>query len=66
MDAMKADDKEQFLSAMGEEIEKMIEKGIFEIVPRSQVPTYQKVLHAIWSHRCKATPTGEVYRHRLR
>eukprot|EP00957_Ditylum_brightwellii_P093674 7132877-Ditylum_brightwellii.AAC.1 len=39
---MKADDKEQFLSAMEEEIERMIEKGIFEIAPRSQVPTYQK------------------------
>eukprot|EP00957_Ditylum_brightwellii_P063482 4819025-Ditylum_brightwellii.AAC.1 len=35
----------------------MIEKGIIETVPRSQVPTYQKVLHAIWSHRCKTKPT---------
>eukprot|EP00957_Ditylum_brightwellii_P154526 11759898-Ditylum_brightwellii.AAC.1 len=28
---------------MEEEIERMIQKGIFEIVPRSQVPIYQKV-----------------------
>eukprot|EP00957_Ditylum_brightwellii_P142053 10822774-Ditylum_brightwellii.AAC.1 len=42
----------------------MIEKGIFEIVPRCQVPTYQKVLRAAWSHRHKTKPTGEVYRHR--
>eukprot|EP00957_Ditylum_brightwellii_P069332 5263545-Ditylum_brightwellii.AAC.1 len=35
-EAMKRDDKEQFLSAMEKEIERMIENGIFEIVPRSQ------------------------------
>eukprot|EP00957_Ditylum_brightwellii_P208172 15356163-Ditylum_brightwellii.AAC.1 len=48
---------------MEEEIERMIEKGIFEIVPRSQVPIYQKVLCVIWSNRHKTKSTGEVYCH---
>eukprot|EP00957_Ditylum_brightwellii_P114181 8704985-Ditylum_brightwellii.AAC.1 len=34
---MKADGKEQFLSNMEEDIERMLETGIFEIVPKSQV-----------------------------
>ena len=37
---------------------------IFEIVPKSKVPIYQKVLCAIWSHRHKTKPTGKVYCHR--
>eukprot|EP00957_Ditylum_brightwellii_P008120 615863-Ditylum_brightwellii.AAC.1 len=51
---------------MEEEIERIIEKVIFEIVPRSQVPTYQKVLCSVWSHRRKTKHTGEVYHHRSR
>eukprot|EP00957_Ditylum_brightwellii_P014969 1128635-Ditylum_brightwellii.AAC.1 len=50
-EAMKADDKEQFLSAMEEEIERMIEKGIFKIVPRSQVSIYQKVKSTTKGHK---------------
>eukprot|EP00957_Ditylum_brightwellii_P067042 5089097-Ditylum_brightwellii.AAC.1 len=65
-EAMKSDDKEQFHKTMEEEIERMIEKEIFEIVPRTQVPSYQKVLQDVWSHRRKTKPTGEIYCHRSR
>ena len=65
-DAIKADDKDKFLQAMEEEVENMIEKDIFEVVPRSRVSTYQKVLRAVWLHRRKTKPTGKVYRHRSR
>eukprot|EP00957_Ditylum_brightwellii_P157070 11954434-Ditylum_brightwellii.AAC.1 len=39
-EAMKSDDKDQFHKAMEEEIERMIEKEIFKVIPRSQVPSY--------------------------
>eukprot|EP00957_Ditylum_brightwellii_P155249 11818950-Ditylum_brightwellii.AAC.1 len=64
-EAMKVEDHELFIQAMKEEIEKMTEREIFEVVPCSQVPTYQKVLRALWSHRQKTKPTGEIYRHRF-
>eukprot|EP00957_Ditylum_brightwellii_P189220 14402755-Ditylum_brightwellii.AAC.1 len=63
---MKSDDKDQFHKAMEEEIERMIEKETFEVVPRSRVPSYQKVLKAVWSHRRKTKSTSEVYHHRSR
>eukprot|EP00957_Ditylum_brightwellii_P146035 11120668-Ditylum_brightwellii.AAC.1 len=44
----------------------MVDKDIFEVVPHSCVPTYQKVLRAVWSHRRKTKPTVEVYRHKSR
>eukprot|EP00957_Ditylum_brightwellii_P010575 800833-Ditylum_brightwellii.AAC.1 len=57
IEAMKAEDCELFIQAMEEEIEKMIDKNMFEVVPRSHVLTYQKVLRAVWSHRQKTKPT---------
>eukprot|EP00957_Ditylum_brightwellii_P025736 1947360-Ditylum_brightwellii.AAC.1 len=42
-EAIKSDDKDQLYKAMEEEIERMIGKEIFEVVPRSQVPSYQKL-----------------------
>eukprot|EP00957_Ditylum_brightwellii_P110995 8465115-Ditylum_brightwellii.AAC.1 len=41
-EAMKSNGKDQFHKAMEEEIERMIEKEIFEVVLRSQVSSYQK------------------------
>eukprot|EP00957_Ditylum_brightwellii_P096346 7338203-Ditylum_brightwellii.AAC.1 len=41
-EAMKSDDKDQFHNAMEEEMKRIIEKEIFEVVPKSQVPSYQK------------------------
>lgn len=65
-DAMKADDFEKFLDSMDDEIERLFKEGIVEVVPRSEVPTGQKVLRAVWSHRRKTTPEGVIYRHRSR
>eukprot|EP00957_Ditylum_brightwellii_P102903 7842959-Ditylum_brightwellii.AAC.1 len=50
-DAMKATDRDQFLQAMEEEIER----------PCSCISTCQKVLCTVWSHERKTKPTGEVY-----
>eukprot|EP00957_Ditylum_brightwellii_P019990 1509210-Ditylum_brightwellii.AAC.1 len=44
---MKAEDCELFIQAMEEDIERMIDKDIFEVVPCSHVPTYQSVLRTV-------------------
>eukprot|EP00957_Ditylum_brightwellii_P194601 14822867-Ditylum_brightwellii.AAC.1 len=41
-EAMKEEDRELFVQAIEEEIERMIDKYIFEVVPSLRVPTYQK------------------------
>eukprot|EP00957_Ditylum_brightwellii_P107672 8214111-Ditylum_brightwellii.AAC.1 len=48
---------------MEDEVQRMTQKENFEVVPRSRVPAYQKVLLAIWSYRRKTKPTGEIHRH---
>eukprot|EP00957_Ditylum_brightwellii_P192169 14628441-Ditylum_brightwellii.AAC.1 len=46
-EAMKVKDRELFIQAMEEEIERMVENNIFEVVPHSSVSTYQKVQRAL-------------------
>ena len=65
-DAMKASDVESFREAMDDEVKRMIENKIFKEVPRSSVPMGQRILRAVWSHRRKTTPDGQIYRHRSR
>lgn len=65
-DAMKADDADKFHESMDEEIQRLTDENIYEVVARSTVPEGQRVLRAVWSHRRKTTPTGQVYRHRSR
>ena len=48
-EAMKSEDHELFAQAMEEEIERIVDKDIFEVVPCLCVPTYQKVLRACQS-----------------
>jgi hypothetical protein len=44
----------------------MQDNNIFEVVHRNTVPRKHRILRAVWSHRRKTTPSGEVYRHRSR
>eukprot|EP00957_Ditylum_brightwellii_P084311 6410524-Ditylum_brightwellii.AAC.1 len=46
-ETMKAEDHELFIQAMEKEIKRIIDKDIFEVVPRSRVPTYQKALRSV-------------------
>ena len=64
--AKRADDWEEFVKAMKDEINRMIKNNIFKLVKKSIVPINQRILRAVWSHRRKTTPSGEVYRHRSR
>eukprot|EP00957_Ditylum_brightwellii_P160420 12212648-Ditylum_brightwellii.AAC.1 len=61
---MKSDDKEKLMAAMEEEIQCMIKTNVFKVVPFSVVPTNQRVLQVVWSHRRKQKLTGKIYHHR--
>jgi len=65
-DAMKADDNDQFLVSMKEEIDNLLKNQIYEVVPIDTVPRNKTILDAVWSHRRKQKPDGTVYRHRSR
>ena len=65
-EAKHADDWDEFVKAMKEEVDRMLENNIFKLVKRSVVPLNQRILRSVWSHRRKTTPSGEVYRHRSR
>ena len=65
-DAMKADDNIQFHVSMDTEMTQLWVSDIYELKPRSIVPPNQKVLHAIWSHRRKQRPSGEIYKYKSR
>ena len=65
-EAKKAQDFDKFQIAMQEEIARMIKNEIFEEIPRHLMDKTKTILRAVWSHRRKTTPAGEIYRHRSR
>jgi hypothetical protein len=65
-EAMRAHDADKFREAMDEEMLRMIENEIYEEVPKHLVPKTHNILRAVWSHRRKTDPAGNVYRHRSR
>ena len=66
-EAMKAPDKQEFIKAMLSEVQGQLERGVFELIPRSQVPEGATVLPAVWSMRRKRKQTtGEVYKWKSR
>ena len=65
-DAMRASDSSMFMDSMDEEMENLCANDIYDLIPRNEVPPGKTILRAIWSHRRKTKPDGEVYRHRSR
>jgi hypothetical protein len=66
-EAMKADDKEEFVKAMQEEVQGQIDNRVYSLVLRSSVPKHIKVLPAVWAMRRKRkASTGEIYCHKSR
>ena len=39
---------------------------IFDVVDINTIPKHTKILRAIWSHRRKTTPSGEIYKYKSR
>jgi hypothetical protein len=66
-EAMKAEDKEEFIKAMNDEVQGQINNHVYSPVLRSSVPKHIKVLPAVWAMRRKRKArTGEVYRYKGR
>ena len=51
---------------MAEELDKMWENKIYEIIKKEDVREGHSILRSVWSHRRKTTPDGNIYRHRSR
>ena len=65
--AMKAPDKEQFISAIVKEINDHITNNHWQLVPKSEVPAGTKVLDSVWSMKRKRDiRTREVYKWKAR
>lgn len=65
-DAMKSDDADKFWTTMLNEMERLYECDVYEIVDKSTVPAASTILRAVWSHRRKTRPDGQIYKHKSR
>ena len=64
--AMKQDDKMNFVEAMEKEISDHEERSHWSIVTRSTLPKSSKPIKAIWSFKRKRKPDGELLKHKAR
>ena len=64
--AMKQEDKLDFVAAMEKEIEDHESRGHWHIVNRSTVPENAKPIKAIWSFKRKRRPYGSLLKHKAR
>ena len=53
--AMKADDCEEFMKAMGKEIKHLTTEDAWEIIPKSSLPTSAHIILLIWIFKRKIT-----------
>ena len=52
--------------SMVEELDKVWESNIHEIIKKSEVRLGHSILRSVWLHRYKTTPDGDMYCHILR
>ena len=64
--AMKAVDSDKFEISMGEELDKMWDNKIYDIIKKSEVIEGHSILRSVWTHKRKTTPDGNIYRDRSR
>lgn len=64
--AMKQDDRDDFIEAMKKEIRDHEEREHWVIVPKSSMPTGNKAIKSIWSFKRKRSPAGELMKHKAR
>jgi len=64
--AMKAEDADKFHQSMKLEMDRLTKHEVFDIIDIENIPKNTKILRAIWSHRRKTNPGGEVYKHKSR
>eukprot|EP00956_Cyclotella_meneghiniana_P022895 scaffold43790_cov38-Cyclotella_meneghiniana.AAC.11 len=64
--AMRQDDREQFLEAMMKEFKDHEERDHWDLFLRSTVPRSAKTIKAIWSFKRKRFPDGTLNKHKAR
>jgi hypothetical protein len=65
--ALKEPDREKFIQAMEKEVEQQVQKGVYSIIKRSEVPKGATVLPAVWQLRCKRdVRTSEIKKYKAR
>lgn len=64
--AQKQPDRPAFVKAMQQEVEAHEERGHWDLVPRSSLPTSAKTIKAIWSSKRKRFPDGRLNKHKTR
>jgi Reverse transcriptase (RNA-dependent DNA polymerase) len=65
--AMRAPDAKQFKEAMKKEVKGHMEKGHWEVVCKTDMPSHAKILPAVWSmKRKRQIKTLEIYKHKAR
>ena len=64
--AMKQDDRLDFVAAMEKEIDDHESRGHWHIVHRSTLPANAKPIKAIWSFKQKRRPDGSLLKHKAR
>ena len=65
-EAMKADDREDFLKAMEKEVHDLNKEDVWEILPMSSLPSSAHIIRLIWSFKRKRNPFGELTKHKAR
>ena len=65
-EAMKDDNREDFIKAMEKEIKDLTTEDVWEILPKSSLPTSAHIIQLIRSFKRKINPFGELIKHKAR
>ena len=61
---MKFDNREDFMTAMEKEIKYLTTEDVWEIIPKSLLPTSAHIIRLLWSFRRKRNPFRELIKHK--
>eukprot|EP00977_Amphora_coffeiformis_P023186 scaffold12381_cov86-Amphora_coffeaeformis.AAC.2 len=60
-------ERAKWLQAMDQEINDLLDRNTFELVPRSEPNSKnEQVIKSMWAFRCKRKPNGEISRYKVR
>ena len=61
---MKADDGEDFMTVMENEIKYLTTEDVWVIIPKSLLPTSAHIVRLLWRFKRKRYPFGELFKHK--
>ena len=65
-EAIKSDDRKDFIKAVEKEIKYLTTEDVWEILPKSPLPTSAHIIQLIWNFKRKRKPFGELIKHKYR